>query len=100
MKERNPGIRLKAMDSSYQRQATSSIPPQRTGATVAGPIPPTLKNRYAMVLRSPHVAAKSREQSGTTHKVFDCCIPEPTQETVDALMKPDPGRCGCGDQGI
>jgi small subunit ribosomal protein S10 len=62
---------------------------KRTGATVAGPIPlPTLKNRYT-VLRSPHVDKKSREQFEIrTHKrLLD--ILEPTQDTVDALMKLD-----------
>jgi small subunit ribosomal protein S10 len=62
---------------------------KRTGATVAGPIPlPTLKNRYPG-LRSPHVDKKSREQFEIrTHKrLLD--ILEPTQETVDALMKLD-----------
>ena len=62
---------------------------KRTGAQVAGPIPlPTIKNRYT-VLRSPHVDKKSREQFEIrTHKrLLD--ILEPTQDTVDALMKLD-----------
>ncbi len=56
---------------------------------MAGPIPlPTVKNRYT-VLRSPHVDKKSREQFEIrTHKrLLD--ILEPTQDTVDALMKLD-----------
>jgi small subunit ribosomal protein S10 len=60
---------------------------QRTGANVAGPIPlPTKINKYC-VLRSPHVDKKSREQFEIrTHKrLLD--ILEPTQQTVDALMK-------------
>ena len=62
---------------------------KRTGATVAGPIPlPTVRNTYT-VLRSPHVDKKSREQFEIrTHKrLLD--ILEPTQDTVDALMKLD-----------
>ena len=62
---------------------------RRTGASVAGPIPlPTRINRYT-VLRSPHVDKKSREQFEIrTHKrLLD--IIEPTQQTVDALMKLD-----------
>ena len=58
-------------------------------AQIAGPIPlPTIKNRYT-VLRSPHVDKKSREQFEIrTHKrLLD--ILEPTQDTVDALMKLD-----------
>ena len=60
---------------------------RRTGAQIAGPIPlPTVKNKYC-VLRSPHVDKKSREQFEIrTHKrLLD--ILEPTQQTVDALMK-------------
>jgi small subunit ribosomal protein S10 len=61
----------------------------RTGAKTAGPIPlPTRINRYT-VLRGPHVDKKSREQFEIrTHKrVLD--ILEPTQATLDALMKLD-----------
>ena len=49
---------------------------------------PTVKNKYC-VLRSPHVDKKSREQFEIrTHKrLID--ILEPTQQTVDALMKLD-----------
>ena len=56
---------------------------------MAGPIPlPTVKNRFT-VNRSPHVNKKSREQFEIrTHKrLLD--ILEPTQDTVDALMKLD-----------
>jgi small subunit ribosomal protein S10 len=62
---------------------------KRTGATVAGPVPlPTKISRFC-VLRSPHVNKKSREQFEIrTHKrLID--ILEPTQQTVDALMKLD-----------
>jgi len=82
-------IRLKAYDHRILDQSTSEIADtaKRTGAHVAGPIPlPTIKNRYT-VLRSPHVDKKSREQFEIrTHKrLLD--ILEPTQQTVDALMK-------------
>ena len=62
---------------------------KRTGAQVAGPIPlPTMKNKYC-VLRSPHVDKKSREafEIRTHKRLID--ILEPTQQTVDALMKLD-----------
>src|SRR3979411_657183 len=62
---------------------------KRTGAQVAGPIPlPTMKNKYC-VLRSPHVDKKSREafEIRTHKRLLD--ILEPTQQTVDALMKLD-----------
>jgi small subunit ribosomal protein S10 len=60
-----------------------------TRARIAGPIPlPTRINTYT-VLRSPHVDKKSREQFEIrTHKrLLD--ILDPTQETLDALMKLD-----------
>ena len=60
-----------------------------TGAKIAGPIPlPTKINKYC-VLRSPHTDKKSREQFEIrTHKrLLD--ILEPTQQTLDALMKLD-----------
>ena len=62
---------------------------QRTGALVHGPIPlPTKINKYC-VLRSVHIDKKSREQFEIrTHKrLLD--ILEPTQQTLDALMKLD-----------
>ncbi len=84
-------IRLKAYDHRVLDQSTSEIveTAKRTGAQIAGPIPlPTSLNRYT-VNRSPHVDKKSREQFEIrTHKrLLD--ILEPTQDTVDALMKLD-----------
>lgn len=84
-------IRLKGFDSRQIDQSTAEIvgTAKRTGALVAGPIPlPTKIERYT-VLRSPHVDKKSREQFEIrTHKrMVD--ILEPTQQTVDALMKLD-----------
>ena len=84
-------IRLKAYDYRVLDQSTSEIvdTAKRTGARVAGPIPlPTKINKYC-VLRSPHVDKKSREQFEIrTHKrLLD--ILEPTQQTLDALMKLD-----------
>jgi small subunit ribosomal protein S10 len=84
-------IRLKAYDHKLlDRSAVDIVDTvRRTGAKVAGPIPlPTGINRFT-VLRSPHVDKKSREQFEIrTHKrLMD--ILEPTQQTVDALMKLD-----------
>lgn len=84
-------IRLKAFDHKLLDQSTKEIvqTASRTGARVAGPIPlPTRINKYT-VLRSPHVDKKSREQFEVrTHKrLLD--ILEPTQQTVDQLMKLD-----------
>ncbi|MEZ4750187.1 MAG: 30S ribosomal protein S10 [Bdellovibrionota bacterium] len=84
-------IRLKAFDYKLLDQSVAEIveTAKRTGAKVAGPIPlPTRINRYT-VLRSPHVDKKSREQFEIrTHKrLID--ILEPTQNTIDSLMKLD-----------
>ena len=84
-------IRLKAYDSRVLDQSTTEIvdTARRTGARLAGPILlPTEKNKWT-VLRSPHVDKKSREQFEVrTHKrLLD--IIEPTQQTLDALMKLD-----------
>jgi len=62
---------------------------KRTGAQVRGPIPlPTRKERFT-VLISPHVNKDARDQYEIrTHKrVLD--IVQPTDKTVDALMKLD-----------
>ena len=84
-------IRLKAYDYKLLDRAALEIvdTARETGARVAGPIPlPTVINKFC-VLRSPHVNKKSREQFEIrTHKrVMD--ILEPTQQTVDSLMKLD-----------
>ncbi len=84
-------IRLRAFDHQLLDKSTSDIveTAKRTGARVAGPIPlPTEMRRYT-VLRGPHVDKKSREQFEIrTHKrLLD--IIEPTQQTLDALMKLD-----------
>jgi small subunit ribosomal protein S10 len=84
-------IRLKAYDHTLLDRSAMEIvqTAKDTGAGVAGPIPlPTVKNKYC-VLRSPHVNKKSREQFEIrTHKRL-LTIVEPTQQTVDALMKLD-----------
>jgi small subunit ribosomal protein S10 len=60
---------------------------QRTGAQVSGPIPLPTKIRRMTVLRSPHIDKKSREQFEIrTHaRLID--ILQPTNQTVDDLMK-------------
>lgn len=82
-------IRLKGYDHKLLDQSTQEIveTAKRTGALIAGPIPlPTAINKVC-VLRSPHVDKKSREQfEMRTHKrLLD--ILEPTQQTIDSLMK-------------
>ena len=84
-------IRLKAFDHRLIDQSAAEIvdTAKRTGAQVRGPIPlPTNRERYT-VLISPHVTKDARDQYEIrTHKrVLD--IVEPTEKTVDALMKLD-----------
>lgn len=84
-------IRLKAFDHRLIDASTQEIvdTAKRTGAQVRGPIPlPTRKERFT-VLVSPHVNKDARDQYEIrTHKrMLD--IVEPTEKTVDALMKLD-----------
>jgi len=91
MADQNIRIRLRAYDHKLLDKSAQEIvnTVRRTGATVRGPIPmPTRINKYT-VLRGPHIDKKSREQFEIrTHKrLLD--ILEPTQGTIDALMKLD-----------
>jgi len=82
-------IKLKGYDHKLLDQSTREIveTAKRTGATVAGPIPMTTSINKFCVLRSPHVDKKSREQfeMRTHRRLLD--ILEPTQQTIDSLMK-------------
>jgi len=84
-------IRLKAYDHKLLDQSANEIvmTVKKTGARVAGPIPLPTRIRKYTVLRSPHIDKKSREQFEIrVHKrLVD--ILEPTQQTVDSLMKLD-----------
>jgi small subunit ribosomal protein S10 len=84
-------IRLKAFDYKLIDQSAQEIvdTAKRTGAIVKGTVPlPTRKERYDL-LRSPHVNKKSRDQFEirTHQRLMD--ILDPTDKTVDALMKLD-----------
>ena len=84
-------IRLKAFDHKLIDASTLEIveTAKRTGAQVRGPIPlPTRKERFT-VLISPHVNKDARDQYEirTYKRLLD--IVEPTEKTVDALMKLD-----------
>ena len=84
-------IRLKAFDHRLIDLSAQEIveTAKRTGAQIHGPIPlPTRKERWT-VLTSPHVNKDARDQYELrTHKrLLD--IVDPTDKTVDALMKPD-----------
>jgi len=84
-------IKLKAFDHKILDQSVGEIidTVSRTGAKVAGPIPlPTKIYKYT-VLRSPHVNKKSREQFEMRihRRILD--ILNPTNQTMDELMKTD-----------
>ena len=87
----NIRIRLKTFDHKLIDVSSREIveTAKRTGARVIGPIPlPTKKERYT-ILVSPHVDKDARDQYEIrTHKrLMD--ILDPTDKTVDALMKLD-----------
>ena len=91
MDRQNIRIRLRAFDHRVLDHSTREIvnTAKRTGANIRGPSPlPTQIERFT-VNRSPHIDKKSREQFEIrTHKrLLD--ILEPTQQTLDALMKLD-----------
>ena len=84
-------IRLKSFDHRLIDQSAQEIvdTAKRTGAQVCGPVPlPTRIERFN-VLTSPHVNKDARDQYVIrTHKrMVD--IVQPTDKTVDALMKLD-----------
>ena len=84
-------IRLKSFDHRLIDQSAQEIvdTAKRTGAQVCGPVPlPTRIERFN-VLTSPHVNKAARDQYEIrTHKrMVD--IVQPTDKTVDALMKLD-----------
>ena len=84
-------IRLKAYDHRLIDRSASEIveTAKRTGAQVRGPIPlPTKKERFTILI-SPHVNKDARDQYEIrTHKrLMD--IVDPTDKTVDALMRLD-----------
>ena len=84
-------IRLKAFDYKLVDQSALEIvdTAKRTGAVVRGPVPlPTRIQRFD-ILRSPHVNKTSRDQLEirTHQRLMD--IIDPTDKTVDALMKLD-----------
>ena len=91
MNEQIIRIRLKAFDHRLIDQSTREIveTAKRTGVQVKGPIPlPTKTERYTILI-SPHVNKDARDQYEIRiHKrLLD--IVNPTEKTVDALMKLD-----------
>ena len=85
----NIRIRLKAFDHRLIDNSAKEIvdTAKRTGATVKGPIPLPKRMERFTILISPHVNKDARDQYEIrTHKrLMD--IVDPTDKTVDALMK-------------
>ncbi len=84
-------IRLKSFDHKLIDKSSKEIvdTAKRTGAQVRGPVPlPTRLERFTILI-SPHVDKNARDQYEIpTHKRL-IIIVEPTDKTVDALMKLD-----------
>ena len=91
MENQNIRIRLRGFDSSLLDTSTLDIinTAKRTGAVVKGPLPLPTRIRRFDVLRSPHVNKKSRDQFELRTHLRLMDIIEPTDKTVDALMKLD-----------
>ncbi|MDC4300993.1 30S ribosomal protein S10 [Acinetobacter baumannii] len=84
-------IRLKAFDHRLIDQATAEIvePAQRPGAQDRGQTPlPTRKERLTVQI-SPHVNNDARDQYEIRTHLRLVDIVEPTEKTVDALMRLD-----------
>ena len=84
-------IRLKAFDYRLIDQSAAQIvdTAKRTGAVVNGPVPLPTKIERFDVLRSPHVNKTSRDQFEIRTHLRLMDIVDPTDKTVDALMKLD-----------
>jgi len=91
MQKQKIRIRLKAFDPRLIDQSAVEIvdTAKRTGAQVKGPIPLVTRIEKFTILISPHVNKDARDQYEVrTHKrVIE--IVDPTDKTVDALMKLD-----------
>ena len=89
MKKQRIRLTLRSFDHRLLDKAVKQIvlTAKRTGSQLMGPVPLPNKKRCFTVLRSPHIDKKSREQFELrTHKrLLD--ILEPTQQTIDLLMK-------------
>ena len=87
----NIRIRLKAFDHRLIDNSAREIveTARRTGATVRGPVPLPTKIERFDVLRSPHVNKTSRDQFEIRTHLRLMDIVDPTDKTVDALMKLD-----------
>ena len=84
-------IRLKAFDYKLIDQSALEIvdTAKRTGAVVKGPVPLPTRIQKFDLLRSPHIDKRSRDQMELLTHLRLMDIIDPTDKTVDALMKLD-----------
>ncbi len=84
-------IRLKSFDHKLIDASAKEIveTAKRAGAQVKGPIPLPVKKEVHTILVSPHVYKDARDQYEirTYKRLMD--VLEPTEKTIDALMKLD-----------
>ncbi len=84
-------IKLKAYEHSLIDQSAEKIvdAAKRTGAQVSGPIPLPTEKEIVTILRATHKYKDSREQfeMRTHRRLID--IIQPSNKTVEALMKLD-----------
>jgi len=91
MASQNIRIRLKSFDHKLIDKSAQEIvdTAKRTGAQVRGPVPLPMRIERFTILTSPHVDKNARDQlEMRTHSRL-VIIVEPTNKTVDALMKLD-----------
>jgi len=84
-------IKLKSYDHNLVDKSAEKIVKtvKITGAVVNGPIPLPTDKKIFTVLRSPHVNKTSRDQFEIRTHLRLMDIIDPTDKTVDALMKLD-----------
>lgn len=84
-------IRLRAYEHRILDQSAEKITEtaRRTGARISGPIPLPTDIRKFCVIRGPHIDKESMEhfELRTHNRLID--IHEPTNKTIDALMRLD-----------
>ena len=84
-------IKLQSYDHNLVDKSAEKIVKtvRSTGAVVTGPIPLPTRKKIFTVLRSPHVNKTSRDQLEIRTHLRLMDIIDPTDKTVDALMKLD-----------
>ncbi|MCH9756889.1 MAG: 30S ribosomal protein S10 [Gammaproteobacteria bacterium] len=87
----NIKIRLKSFDHRMIDTSTREIVEtvKRTGAQIRGPIPLPVRKEKFSVLISPHVNKDAQDQYELRTHLRLVIILNPTEKTVDALMKLD-----------